>query len=180
MFKLKLKQKKNYFPNLKKRIKKLEKEKVFIGWTKSMGLHDKSKYPYESKDPLTYTQLAAIMEYGQRHVGMRGFFFRDKMLALNPPESNDKMKSSFHKYFSNIHLKAPKIKVQAVLECIGGEYVENFRNILGNRSHLRPLKPSTITYKSAIGTPSPNSPIAGFGSFEKATSYKINGVLVNP
>ena len=182
MFKIKLKKRKNHLPTLRKRLKALEGEEVFIGYSKSQGFHDRSDYQYETKDPLTYPQLAAIMETGSRlWKDDSGFMWRYKSMAMNPIEKNVAIKMALERYLSNIHKKTPPITYKEVLETVGGEYVSIFRNSFGNKNILhRGLTPSTITYKQSIGTPSPSSPMVGFGSLKNALSYRINGVLITP
>lgn len=182
MFKVRLvkNKKKNYMPNLKKRLRAISGEKVFIGWDRSQGYHDRSNYPYETKNPITYPYLASILEYGNSYTGMKGFHFRDIMLATHPVKDNKELKKLFKTYLSDIHKTTPPLSVSEVLEKIGGEYVQRFQEVIGSKAHLRPLTPTTLSYKSRIGTPDPNSPLVGFGAFRSSASYRINGVLTTP
>jgi len=179
MFKVKFKRKRNHIPNLVKRVKDLSKQDVKIGWFKELGEH-KSSSPYEQKDPLTYPQLASVLDWGNRHTGMRGFHYTDIMIASNPIKDNKDIKKVLRKYFFNIKNSKPRITAKNVMQFIGGEYVQNYRNIIGNKGSLRSLKSSTIEYKSSIGTPDPTSPLVAFGGLRDNVSYKVNGVIVTP
>lgn len=179
MFKVKFKRKKNHIPNLVKRVEDLCKQEVKVGWFKELGVH-KSDSPYENRNPLTYTQLASVLDWGNRYTGMRGFHYTDLMVAANPLKDNKDINKTLRKYFSNIKNSKPRITANNVMQFIGGEYVQNYRNILGNKSSLRALKPSTIEYKSKIGAPDPTSPLVAFGGLRDNVSYKINGVIVTP
>ena len=179
MFKVKFKRKKNHMPNLVKRVKELGQQDVKIGWFKEQGLH-KSDSPYENRDPLTYTQLASILDWGNRYTGMRGFHYTDIMVASNPIKDNRDIKKILKRYFSNIKNSKPRITAKNVMQFIGGEYVQNYRDILGNKGSLRALKPSTIEYKSKIGATDPTAPLVAFGGLRDNVSYKVNGVIVTP
>lgn len=171
---------KNYLPNLAKRIKALEDQRVDIGLFKEQGLYDYSKYPYDNKQPLTYTQLASVLEHGNSYTNMKGFHMIPKTMAASPIEKSRLIRGLFKQYLSNINKNSPPIKANAVLEKIGGYYVEKFRKTIGNENILRPLTPATLEHKVNIGTPKPSKPLYGYGTFKKAFSYKINGVVVTP
>ena len=179
MYKIKITKKKDFMPNLVSRMKKLSGQKVQVGWFKELGQH-KSGSIYEVRDALSYTQLAAILDWGNRHTGMKGFHFTDAMMNKNRFKGNKVIKNILHSYLSDIHKNSPKVKAKVVMETIAGEYVENYRNIIGDKTSLRALEPSTISYKSIIGSKTPDAPLLAFGDFKKKVSYKLNGVVVTP
>lgn len=165
----------NHLPQLKKKLKSLNKQTFQIGYWKEQGYHE-TKGEYES-DPILYTDLMYILHNGSRarNIPPRPVLF-NTVFMYNQPEKDRSFKKLLRNYFKVSELKAPKITASVLLDNAAGYYVKTMRGYYGNSGLLKSNHPITISQKQR------NTPLLWSGDLRDNLSYKtsINGVLVTP
>lgn len=178
MLAMKMTKKKDFFCNLKNRIKALSGNKIEVGYFKALGYHENNRGT--EQEDILYTNLAAILFGGssENNIPARPVF--QIGMAIKPLESNKNVKNLLNRYFKDINRKTPRIKAQTVLEGIGGEYVDVFRSIFGNTTLLERNAEYTVNLKTQMGAPYATSPLMEWGDLRAKMSYRINNKLVTP
>jgi hypothetical protein len=158
----------NHIPNLRKRLKDLNKQSVSVGYFPANGVHAPAK--------MTYANLFAIMSFGSSKKNIPARPILDLTFALyNPLTTNTDVKKYLKKYFSNISKKTPPMKISKLLDNIGGDYVQKTRMGFGDTSKLVSNSSNTIARKGGRDTP-----LIDTGALRANLSYitSFNGNLV--
>lgn len=157
-----LKKQKDYFPNLKKRLKGLSKKSVQVGIFE--GYHQEAK--------MNTATLMAIHEFGSRsaNIPSRPVLTQTFML-WEPVNKNMIIKNNLKRYLSNIHKKNPPISFETVLDNIGSFYEQKVKDNFGV-GVLVENRASTVKAKERLGRKGQN-PLISSGELQASITYRV-------
>lgn len=153
---------KNKIPDLLKKIKKLNDQKVEIGYFEEQGKHPNSD--------VGYAQMAAWLEYGTIKTRPYPLFHRVIEFYENP-RSSKIIKKALKDYFK----VSSTSDYTVVLKSVGQGYLNIIKRGMGKPSVVgNSNAPSTIAIKGK------DSPWIDTGILKSKISYKFNGQLFTP
>lgn len=160
-----LKIKKNHLPELKKRIRMLERTSVEV------GVFDKSKYRDTSYN---YVTLFSYLSGGNPSKNLPPRPALQLAFTFNPLSSSP-LKKDLAKYLSTINRKKSKPALMRVLEGVGKFYRNKTVRLFGNTSALASNSDFTQKWKESQGYKGNNPLImkGGAGSLRSKVAYKI-------
>lgn len=150
---------KNFMPELKKRLQQLDKAELSVGW------QDGST---NKEAGMLNSALAHLHAVG---VPSKNIPARDPLglefTFFNPVWDNPFLVAQLENVFKNIDKKKSSTVISILLNNIGGAWVENIKNTMGDTSKLVENSPLTIARKGF------NSPLIENGNLQASITYKI-------
>jgi len=146
----------NSLDKIRSNIRKIDGERVEIGYFEEQGLHNSG---------LSYSTLMALQEFGTDEIPHRPVF---QITAFgNPPQKNARVKSAIRNWSKALLNKDNnKDNSKQLLDTIGKTYQEALLSLFGDTSMLTPNAPLTISLKGR------DEPLVDSGELKDNLSYR--------